>query len=326
MRSNENRDLVFVLGAGKTGTTSLCGLLNCHPDVFVLCEVLLTSSQISRYGNKLLRKHPELLPCFFRAAGADKLANYRRAHEILRANGFAKSYFGDKMVGINSNYADDFKDCRVVYTVRRLPEWIAKDSVSEWYPLDANVVPFAVQYAKHFVESFLLPRVHHVRMETFLEQNAKVVTDTWRFLELDPPARAETWWETVGYYPQGDPKRAVTWWRGHSSSAVAPRENDTKFEIRENPFWSEILPIFNKYYDSIDRNFDRAEIEADLGHLQCMIDRHQQRFEDCFEHATSMSRNDRFKEERRRRKKLEKRAREGGRNGVARILRAIGLG
>jgi hypothetical protein len=313
---SRNRDHVFILGAGKTATTSLCGLLNSHPDVFVMCEVLLNNSHVSRYGTKLVKAQPDLLPCFFRPAGADRLENYRQAHEILRSKGFAKSRFGDKVVGIDSNYAKDFKDCRIVYSVRRLPEWIAKDSVRAWFPLDMDVVPFATQYTKHFVESFLLPRIYHVRMEAFLNKNATVVRDIWQFLELQPPAKAETWWETIGHYPPGDPKGALNWWRGHASSAVAPQENDTKAQIKQNAFWSEILPIFNKYYDGVGQSFARAEIEADLERLQGMIGRHHQPFETCFKQIASESRNARF---------TEARGGKSGRKGVGRILRAMGL-
>jgi hypothetical protein len=315
MSASKNRDLAFILGAGKTATTSLCGLLNSHPDVFMMCEVLLNNSHVSRYGSKLVKAQPELLSCFFRPAGADKLENYRRAHEILRAHGFARQCFGDKLVGIDSNYAKDFKDTRVIYSVRRLPEWIAKDSVRAWFPLDVDVVPFATQYTKHFVESFLIPRIYHVRMEAFLKKNAGVVRDIWAFLEIDPPAKAELWWETIGHYPAGDPKGALNWWRGHASSAVAPQDNDTQVQIRQNAFWSEIMPIFNKYYDGVGQSFTRAEIEADLEKLQGMIGRHRQPFETCFKVADSESRNRRFKDERAAAKK----------KGVGRILRAIGI-
>jgi hypothetical protein len=317
MSANKNRDLVFVLGAGKTATTSLCGLLNSHPDVFMMCEVELNKSHVSRYGNKLVKAQPDLLPCFFRAPGSEWLENYRKAHEVLRTKGFAKGRFGDKLVGIDSSYAKDFKDCRVIYSVRRLPEWIAKDSIREWFPLDLDVVPFATQYVKHFVESFLLPRIYHVRMEAFLKKNASVVREIWQFLEIDPPEKAELWWETIGHYPAGDPKGALNWWRGHASSAVAPQDNDTQVQIKPNAFWAEILPIFNKYYDGIGQTFAKAEIEGDLERLQGMIGRHHQPFETCFKLADSESRNSRFKEERR--------ARKGGQKGVGRILRAMGL-
>jgi hypothetical protein len=292
-------DLLFILGAGKTGTTSLCGLLNCHPDVFVMCEVDFNRTHISRYGTKLLRAHPHMLPCFFRPYGGDFLTNYERAHEMMRARGHAAKYFGDKLVGIDSGYVDDYRDSRVIYTVRRLPEWIAKDSVRAWFPLERDIVPFAVQYTKHFVESFLLPRALHIRLDNFLRRNAQVVHDVWRFLEVDPPANAERWWETVGKHPGTDPKASLNWWRGHASAAVAPQENDTEVAIQPNPFWQELLPIFDKYYDGLDtRRFEPAEIAADLAQLQGMIGRHRYPFASSFVKVRSQSHNFRLKSKR----------------------------
>jgi hypothetical protein len=292
-------DLLFILGAGKTGTTSLCGLLNCHPDIFVMCEVDFNRTHISRYGTKLLRAHQHLLPCFFRPYGSDFLTNYERAHEMMRARGHAAKYFGDKLVGIDSGYVDDYRDSRVIYSVRRLPEWIAKDSVRAWFPLERDIVPFAVQYTKHFVESFLLPRVLHIRLDDFLHRNAQVVHDVWRFLEVDPPANAERWWETVGNYPETDPKAALNWWRGHASAAVAPQENDTEVAIKPSPFWQELLPIFDKYYDGLDtRRFEPAEIAADLVQLQGMIGRHCYPFASSFVKVRSRSHNFRLKSKR----------------------------
>jgi hypothetical protein len=319
MSRSEAGHLLFILGAAKTATTTLCGLLNSHPDVFVMCEVFLNNSQISRYGGKLLKARPEFLSCFFRPYGADLLANYRKAHEMMRAQGHAARYFGDKFVGIDSGFVESYMDTRVIYCVRRLPEWIAKDSIRGLFPLQADVVPFATQYAKHFIESFLLPRIHHIRMEEFLQRNTDVVRDVWRFLELDPPSNAERWWETIGHYPEGDPKAALNWWRGHASSAVAPQENDTKVEIRPNPFWQEIMPIFNKYYNGVGtRRFTAHEVKADLAQLQTMIGRHHQPFENCFILADSRSHNFRLKNKR------------GKRNGrwrskIGKILQTIGI-
>lgn len=313
---SKNEGLLFILGAGKTGTTSLCGLLNSHPDVFVMCEVFMNRSFLSRYGTKLVNAEPDLLPCFFRAQGADTLENYRRAHERLRAKGHAKRFFGDKFAEMDSCYAEGFKDARVIFSVRRLEEWLAKDSVRTWFPLDEDLVPFAVQYTKYFIESFLLPNVHHVRLEDFLQDNAGVVRGIWEFLGIEPPARAEQWWETIGRYPKGDPKQALNWWRGHASSAVAPQENDTRVELHRNAFWDEILPIFYKYYDGDHRRrFAAAEVEADLATLQGMIGRHRQPFAACFLAAQSASRNARFKDERKAARK----------SGLRRVLWAIGM-
>jgi hypothetical protein len=315
---SKNQGLLFILGAGKTATTSLCGLLNSHPDVFVMYEVYLNRSEISRYGNKLVHADPDLMPCFFRPHGADAMENYRRAHRLLREKGHAKRFFGDKLVGIDSGYADSFRDVHVIFSVRTVQEWIAKDSVRTWFPLDTDLVPFATQYAKHFVESFLLPKVYHVRMDEFLNDNAGVARGIWKFLDLEPPACAGKWWETVGAYPPGDPKQALNWWRGHASSAVAPQANDTHVELRRNPFWDEVLPIFDKYYRGVHRrDFARAEIEADLATLQNMIGRHRYPFASCFTAVASESRNAKFKAEQRRRAKQK--------GKLGRVLTKIGI-
>jgi hypothetical protein len=124
---------------------------------------------------------------------------------------------------------------------------------------------------------------------------------------------AEEWWETIGRYPQGDPKGSMNWWRGHASSAVAPQENDTSIELRRNPFWDELLPIFDKYYDApVGRRFALAEVEADLAVLHGMIGRHRQPFDSCYVVADSQSHNPRVKEERRFR-----------RSGFGRLLAAM---
>jgi hypothetical protein len=316
---NKNQGLLFILGAGKTATTSLCGLLNSHPDVLVMCEVFLNQSEISRYGGKLINAEPELMSCFFRLHGADAMETYRKAHNLLREKGHAKRFFGDKLVGIDSCYADTYKTVHVIYSVRPLQEWIAKDSVRTWFPLvDKDLVPFAIQYAKHFIESFLLPKVYHVRVEEFLNDNPAVVHGIWDFLGIEPPERAESWWETIGHYPPGDPKQSMNWWRGHASSAVAPQGNDTHVQLRRNAFWDEVLPIFDKYYKSPRQSrFERAEIEADLATLHGMIGRHQYRFDDCFVTAESKSRNPKFKAE--RRSKVTQKTKLG------RMLRKIGI-
>jgi hypothetical protein len=320
MNLRDNDGLLFILGAGKTATTSLCGILNSHPDVFVMCEVSLHHSFISRYGQKLLKAYPEFLPCFFRARSEDALASYRQAHAILRKKGYGERYFGDKLVGIDSGYAEGYQGARVIFSARRLPEWVAKDSVRKWFPLDIDVVPYAVQYTKHFIESFLIDRIHHVRMEDFLGDNAGVVRGIWDFLQIDPPKNAERWWESVGHYPAGDPKAALNWWRGHASAAVAPLENDTKTQLAKLAFWNEILPIFDKYYDGIrSRTFSRAEIEADLKTLQGMIGKYHQPFETCFVSAASKSHNPRLKDK-------HGTKRRGTKAKLKKLLTRIGLG
>lgn len=301
----DTSELLFILGGPKTATSSLCGLLNSHPDIFVMYEVFLNQSYPSRYARKLLRHSPGMQPFFLHRFGGGRLDNYLRAHEWLRSQGFAGRYFGDKFADIDTGYAETMRESRVVYCVRPLPEWVAKGSVRAWYPLDANVVPCAVQYTKHFLESFLLPKVFHVRMDDFLATNDRLVDSLWAFLEVDPPERRSSWWETIGKYPPEDPKIAITWWKGHMSSAVPPLGNDTKVELKETAFWSDILPLFDRYYKAAGQGErpSRSQVEADLRNLDTLVAKYQFSIEESYAALDSKARGKamKLKHERKRR-------------------------
>ena len=301
-------ELLFVLGGPKTATTALCGLLNSHPDIFVMCEVFLNQSYPSRYGKKLLRHSPGMQPFFLREYGADRLDNYRRAQKWLNQSGFAQRYFGDKFADIDTGYSETLGDAKIVFCVRHLPEWVAKGSVRAWYPLDQNLVPYAVQYTKHFLESFLLPRVTHVRMDDFLAINERLVNGLWSFLEVEPPSCGSRWWETVGKYAPEDPKIAINWWKGHMSSAVVPLGNDTQIELKETAFWSEILPIFDRYYEAVGdgRRLKPAQVQADLRHLDTLVAKYSFSVEESFAALSTEARGKAMKAKHERKRRLTK--------------------
>ena len=81
-----NNHLVFIAGGPKTASTSLCGLVNSHPDVFVMCEVDLNNKGMSRYGKKLVRRHPDML-AFFAGDFSDPLQAYRQVQRYLSTRG-----------------------------------------------------------------------------------------------------------------------------------------------------------------------------------------------------------------------------------------------
>jgi Sulfotransferase family len=313
-----NNSLLFILGGPKTATTSLCGLINSHPEAFVMCEVFLNNSNPGRWGAKLLKAHPDALPFFFRSFDADRLENYRNAQRHFATQGYGRRYFGDKFADIDSGFSEWVQDARVIFSVRHLPEWLAKDSVRANYPLDANLVPFAVQYAKHFLESFLLDRVHHVRLEDFLTDNAGVVDRIWKFLDLPLPENTYHWWETIGHYPPGDPKACLNWWRGHISSSIAPQGNDTRVETTPHPFWNSILPIFDHYFTAVETGLrlSRTEVMRDIAALEKLTDMFVLSVEEAYEAEVSRSHNFRLKEAKAQRRKL----------GLGkRVMRLVGL-
>jgi hypothetical protein len=290
----------------KTATTSLCGLLNSHPDVLVMCEVDLNNTCPTRYGRKLLKGYPDALEFFFRPVGADFLNNYSRLQQNFAKAGFARRYLGDKFATIDSGYSVWMQDAPVVFSVRHLSEWLAKDSVRKTYPLDGNIVPFAAQYTTHFLESFLLARVHHVRLDDFLSDNPKVVAGIWKFLGLTAPHECEKWWETIGHYAEGDPKLLMDWWKGHASSAVGPQPNDTLVELNSHAFWDAILPIFDHYYAlaAAGEGASPARVRQDIKMVEGLVGRFHLPLDLAYKKHASVSRNAHFRSVRRVKKKL----------------------
>jgi hypothetical protein len=301
-KQRAEKHLAFVVGAPKTATTALCGVLNCHPDVFMMCEVELANRHITRWGKRLLREHPHMEP-FFCCEGADILEAYGRAQAHLSKLGYARQLFGDKFVGIESNIASKVDGAKIIFTVRHLPEWLAKDSVLSEYKFEDNIVPIAVQYSKQFLESFRLERVFHVRFSDFLRHHRRTVDSIWHFLDIESPQGGDRWWESVGNYPPGDPKQAISWWRGHASSAVQPQSSDTQVEIANLPFWQEILPIFNRYYKAAGAAVRPPldEIEADLQALDLIAEKFAVPTKAAYLHSYSRSANFQMKTERRKR-------------------------
>ena len=55
----QDRQTLFVQGVQKTGTSTLVGILNCHPQVFLMYETDLNRTMISNYGNQILERLPQ---------------------------------------------------------------------------------------------------------------------------------------------------------------------------------------------------------------------------------------------------------------------------
>ncbi|MDY0873661.1 hypothetical protein [Dongia rigui] len=265
-----------------------------------MCEVELNGKEISRWGRKLLRAHADLTP-FFKSDNVDPLENYRRAHAHLSARGHARRMFGDKFVGIENGFSRRVGSANVIFSVRHLPEWLAKDSIRAEYKCDHNIVPLAVQYTRHFIESFQVEKVLHVRFSDFLNRNQQIVDAVWRFLEIEPPKDAYVWWDSIGAYQPEDPKASMNWWRGHASSAVKPESGDTQVKIAPIAFWQRILPIFDRYYEAAGQGVKvaQSEIEADLLALDAIAKEYTLPIDAAYLHNYSKSANPDIKTKRR---------------------------
>jgi hypothetical protein len=127
-----------------------------------------------------------------------------------------------------------------------------------------NVIPTAIDYSICFLESFKLSQVFHVRMEDLISQNEVLLKEMGEFLSLDLNQHIENWWKKIPMTDKNNPKASDPWWETHDSSLRQPQENDTVTQISPHPFWEQLLPVFDKYYQNLQGGFSPLEIDQDI--------------------------------------------------------------
>lgn len=280
-------EFAFVLGPPKAATSSLVGMLNQHPEVFLLYEVRPYESLPDVYAQQLIRAFPESRRYFHDDPG---LEPYRGLRSWLEARGHRYRVFGDKIPTLDQHIFDRVQGCRVLYAFRDLESWLAKPYIRKHYLTEENVVPAATDYLRHMVASFRLPDVLYLPMQDFITDNERVRQQVFGHLGLEPPPPSPPWWESVGGYAPEDPKAVITWWEWHRSSQVEPRQVDTRPRRREHPFWDVALPLFERLRDralSGDHEVPEDELQADLAALEALRTSTVASLDDCFESIES---------------------------------------
>lgn len=283
-------NLLFVSGHGKTGTSSMVGMLNSSPQCFVLYEAYLCrDGRADPRGRQFLEAFPSIET---NKMGKSLSQCYRHLWLELNKQGYNYNLIGDKIL------ADSLSECHwremgllpVVYMVRDLRTWLCKNIVVSDYNTRGHIADKAVAYVKSFVQTFPWRKCLRVSLENFLLDNPTCVQRVFKFIELKVSQDCRRWWKSVGCYPAGSPKAAVKWWSGHDSSQLRPAKLDTTAHLRNHKFWDDILPIFDKYYDSIDQGVSAASIQTDLNSLSRLAERFQDMvLEDLYEEAHSVS-------------------------------------
>jgi hypothetical protein len=260
-----NENILFIIGAHKTATSTLVGMLNCHPDIFILYETELNQSLINRHGNRFLTQYPDARYLFRHTESLHTL--YPQLQEFLEKKGYVYKYIGSKLPGLDPHFLNEVRECRVIFTVRDIRTWLCKNTIAMKYITEHDVVPAAIDYCSIFLRSFTLPRVFHLRMEDLIHDDQKVVGEMGGFLQMDLQGYLTNWWDKIENQDRNDPKASNQWWETHGSSKVRPDREDTQAEIASHPFWEELLPIFEKYYHSKEEPVSLSSIEKDLSLL-----------------------------------------------------------
>ncbi len=254
-------ELLCVLGYPKTASSNLVGILNCHPDIFMLYETNLRSSAMSRYAGQLVDAWPETRGLVY--AEQPIAVPYAKLGDMLREKyGRDYRYVGDKFAGEPvANFTG--LPGKVIFSLRDIRTWLAKGSVQSIYQIESNIVPIAIDFTAFLMRTHLVPHGVRVKMEDLLGDDTALFKQLDDYLGLDLTKHADQWWQDVGNYKSSDPKSLQSWAKGHPSSTTKPSGEDTAAQLADHPFWDAILPLFDKYYQA-DGCHSSAEVEADL--------------------------------------------------------------
>lgn len=264
------KNILFIAGAHKTATSTLVGMLNCHPEIFILYETGLYEPHITRHGKRFLAQYPDAR--FLFRSSEDRNFLYSQLREFLGTKGYQYKYVGDKLPGLDPKRLGTLDAFKVIFTIRDIRTWLCKSSVVRKYITEHDVVPSAIDYCVFFLNSFKLSHVFHVRMEDVIANNENLIEDMGRFLQLNLHDHLETWWDKVEITDKNDPKASDQWWESHHSSLLSPRKGDTVAQVSTHPFLEKLMPIFNKYYNGVGHEFDVSEIKQDIDQL-CQLKR-----------------------------------------------------
>jgi len=267
-----NADLLFVIGQGKTGTSTVVGILNSHPDILLFYEAyLIRHNPILPRRIELQKTYPDLSPLLDSAPTFRD--TYLRAGGYFQERGHSYRYFGEKMLSkmLSEEQMRSAGQFRVIFVVRDIRTWLCKNIVVSAFIQSEDLATMAVRYVDDLLQTFAWPKCLRIRMEDLILQNDRVLADLSAFLGLELAQTASNWWDTIGHYPDGDPKRAIDWWSHHDSSRLKPTRQDTEVTLRDHPLWHALLPVFDKYYGNPATVFPPDEIVADRQRLRQVL-------------------------------------------------------
>jgi hypothetical protein len=266
--SRLNLKPLFIQGPQKSGTSTLVGILNTHPEILLLYETRMDQGNITKYGNQLLEKIPDVRK-YFRVASDISDPYLDLGEHLMRSfPDLNYRYVGDKLISLNPQETWNKNLNKTIYTIRDIRTWLAKEQIVRYFRTDLDIVSPSIDYLRYLMGSCLHPDRIHIKLEDILNDDQGVITRLSDFLDLDLSSHAGEWWKTIGKYDQNDPKSYTRWFDGHQSSRIKPGKPDTVVELSPNPFWQNYLPLFDKYFQRCQQgNIQPDEIQADLGLL-----------------------------------------------------------
>jgi hypothetical protein len=108
-------EVLFIQGPEKTATSTVTGMLNCHPNIFILFETYPAQANITKYGNQFLSRYPEART-FFRPE-LDFGKPLKDIHTYLKSAeaNYSYDYFGTKINHLDPFITQKIRDYKIVF-------------------------------------------------------------------------------------------------------------------------------------------------------------------------------------------------------------------
>lgn len=265
--SREN--ILFIQGPEKTGTSSLNGMLNAHPQIMNLFEVYMAQTSITKYGHQLLDKYPTGR-MFFREDddyGAPYI-DFFNHFRTLEPN-FRYRYVGTKINSMTAGLTTRTFPYKTIYTIRDVRSWAIKQSVIKQYRTELDIVIPIIFYLRFVVESYRHPEILKIWMEDMVLNNDVTFDRIGDYLDVDFSQYKSGWWEMFGAHSEHDPKSTFRLSHIHHSSQIRPERLDTSYKLADLPFWQEVSEIFDKYFQNNDVvEFPVEILDQDLENIE----------------------------------------------------------
>jgi hypothetical protein len=253
--------ILFIQGAHKTATSTLLGLLNCHPQIFLLYETCLFNSLISKYGKQLIQHDIEWRKYFYNTSNIE--SNYVAAAEKILRNKY--KYFGDKIISLDHSLLKN-RDTFKIFTTRSLLTWLCKPSVIAAYRTDIDVIRPSIDFTIFLIECKKIDRSITISLEDFIYRFEQTVYRLSSFLNIEINEISENWWSDVDAFV--GVKAMQKWQRSHPSSLIPLNSEDTTAEMGSDEDFNNIVQIFNKYHKNTECLFPTNEMNDDIRYLE----------------------------------------------------------
>ena len=239
---------LFIQGPEKTATSTITGILNCHPEIFILFENYVAQTRITKYGNQLLERYPDLRQYYRYDEDYGKPLKEIYNHLSKQDESFSYNIFGTKINSLDPGETQRAQNYPVIFTMRDIKSWLIKESVIKIYRTDLDVVIPAIDYLRYIINTHNYRHTYKLWMEDLIEKNDEVIEGLSGYLSVDLKPHTNNWWDKIGSDQVTGHKSVFRLGHVHHSSRMKPTKIDTKYNIENHPFWNDLDKIFSKYY------------------------------------------------------------------------------